>query len=196
MALNKKLIKSSNKSNEAKVSNETKVSNEPKAASADGCKSGSVSDKAILQMQEVLQTVLKAIAEVTKRVEKLEPETQAAGKRFDEIEERLDKLEELVDELVDEDETDDDEDETDDDEDETDDDDEVTADDLDKLKVVQEFNGLTMDEQKQCLGAVSKALGGGKVKPNDIAKKPDVLLETATQLVENFNVDLEDLLAE
>lgn len=186
MALNKKLIKSSNKSN---VSSEAKVSNEPKAANTDGGrKSDSVSDKAILQMQEVLQTVLKAIAEVTKRVEKLEPETQAAGKRFDEIEERLDKLEELVDE--------DDEDETDDDDDETDDDDEVTADDLDKLKVVQEFNGLTIDEQKQCLGAVSKALGGGKVKPNDIAKKPDVLLGTATQLVENFNVDLEDLLAE
>ena len=192
MALNKKLIKSSNKSNEAKVSNETKVSSEPKVAKTDSCKSDSVSDKAILQMQEVLQTVLKAIAEVTKRVEILE-ETKAAGKRFDLIDERLDKLEELVDELVDEDETDDDELV---DEDETDDDDEVTADDLDKLKVVQEFNGLTMDEQKQCLGAVSKALGGGKVKPNDIAKKPDVLLETATQLVENFNVDLEDLLAE
>lgn len=188
MALNKKLIKSSNKSNEAKVPNEPKATNTEETR----CKSDSVSDKAILQMQEVLQTVLKAIAEVTKRVEKLEPETQAAGKRFDEIEERLDKLEELVDE----DETDDDEDETDDDDDETDDDDEVTADDLDKLKVVQEFNGLTIDEQKQCLGAVSKALGGGKVKPNDIAKKPDVLLETATQLVENFNVDLEDLLAE
>ena len=186
MALNKKSLKSASSKSVAPVT-ETPATNE--TATEYMLKSD------FEQLKTVLQTLVSTLTSLTGRVEKLEADNADLTKRVEELSDQLDAA--LSD--SDEDESDEDEAETDDEDEEEeeedeDDDGEVTADDLDVDKVLDIIKGLSADEQKKVWLSARKRSGVSNLNPQVLKRKPECVLQLAETLNEEFDVDAVDML--
>lgn len=144
------------------------------------------------QLKTVLQTLVNTLTSLTGRVEKLEADNADLSKRVEELSDQLDAA--LSD--SDEDEEDSDEDEEESEEEETDDgdDEDVTADDLDVDKVLNIIKGMSGDEQKKVWLSARKRSGVSNLNPQVLKRKPECVLQLAEALNEEFDVDAEDML--
>lgn len=180
MALNKKSLKSASVKSVENTNDSKAVVREPEY----------MLKSDFTQLQTVLQTLVSTLTSLTGRVEKLEADYADLTKR---VEELADQLDAALSDSDDEDEPDD-EDEFEEETDDEDDDGDVTADELDVDKVLNIIKGMSGDEQKKVWLSARKRSGVSNLNPQVLKRKPECVLQLAEALNEEFDVDAVDML--